>query len=186
MLPSKDTVTFDAGSGTYTSGDIQGHFATGITLLTATPCDYASTNGWRFVGWSETTISETTVRPAIHTGNYKPTDNIILHAVYAKTGTAQGAAGEFILSLQYEGTTYYVGQTFDKNKLSAETEQTNAARFTIEDNYLHYEGGYISHVATTSSPNITKQADKANAKAWTITEEANTIIFNFYFIVCCI
>ena len=175
--PITYTVTFDAGSGTYTSGDIQGNFETGLELPTATPCPYASTNGWSFVGWSETTVSETTVRPAIHTGNYKPTKTITLHAVYAKTGTAQGAAGEFILSLQYEGTTYYVGQTFDNNKLSAETEQTNAARFTIEDNYLHYEGGYISHVATTSSPNITKQADKANAKAWTITEEANTVIF---------
>ena len=171
------TVTFDAGSGTYTSGDIQGNFETGLELPTATPCDYASTNGWSFVGWSETTISETTVRPAIHTGNYKPTKNITLHAVYAKTGTTQGAAGEFILSLQYEGTTYYVGQTFDNSKLSAETEQTNAARFTIEDNYLHYEGGYISHVSTSSSTNITRQANKEDAQAWTIAENGNTITF---------
>ena len=175
--PITYTVTFNAGSGTCATEPTQGDFATGLELPTATPCDYASTNGWSFVGWSESSVSETTVRPAIHTGNYKPTKNITLHAVYAKTGTAQGAAGEFILSLLYESTTYYVGQTFDNNKLSAETEQTNAARFTIEDNYLHYEGGYISHVATTSSPNITKQADKANAKAWTITEEDNTVIF---------
>ena len=175
--PITYTVTFNAGSGTCATEPTQGDFETGLELPTATPCDYASTNGWNFVGWSETTVSETTVRPAIHTGNYKPTKNITLHAVYAKTGTAQGATGEFILSLQYEGTTYYVGQTFDNSKLSAETNQANAALFTIEDNYLHYEGGYISHVATTSSPNITKQADKANAKAWTITEEANTIIF---------
>ena len=176
--PITYTVTFDAGDdGTCATESTQGNFATGLELPTATPCSYASTNGWIFVGWSETTVSETTVRPAIHTGNYKPTKNITLHAVYAKTGTAQGGAGEFVLSLQYEGTTYYVGQTFDNNKLSAETEQTNAARFTIEDNYLHYEDGYISHVATTSSPDITKQADKANAQAWTITEEANTIIF---------
>lgn len=175
--PVTYTVTFDAGSGACDTKSIQGNFEAGITLPDATPCDYASTNGWSFVGWSETTVSETTVRPAIHTGNYKPTDNITLHAVYAKTGTAQGGAGEFILSLQYEGTPYYVGQTFDNNKLSAETNQANAALFTIEDNYLHYEGGYISHVATTSSPNITKQADKANAKAWTITQEANIVIF---------
>ena len=174
--PITYTVTFDAGSGTYTSGDIQGNFEAGITLLTATPCDYASTNGWSFVGWSETTVSETTVRPAIYTGNYKPTKDIELHAVYVKTGTAQGAAGEFILSLQYEGTTYYVGQTFDNSKLSAETEQTNAARFTIEDNYLHYEGGYISHVAEGSA-NMTKKADKAEAQEWTIAENGNTITF---------
>ena len=175
--PITYTVTFYAGSGTCATEPTQGDFETGLELPTATPCTYAQENGWRFVGWSESSVSETTVRPAIHTGNYKPTKNITLYAVYAKTGTAQGGAGEFVLSLQYEGTTYYVGQTFDNNKLSAETEQTNAARFTIEDNYLHYEGGYISHVATTSSPNITKQADKANAQAWTITEEANTIIF---------
>ena len=175
--PITYTVTFDAGDGTCATESTQGNFETGITLPTATPCSYASTNGWSFVGWSETTVSETTVRPAIHTGNYKPTKNITLYAVYAKTGTAQGAAGEFILSLQYEGTTYYVGQTFDNSKLSAETNQANAALFTIEDNYLHYEGGYISHVATQSSTNITRQTDKANAKAWTITEEANTIIF---------
>ena len=175
--PITYTVTFDAGSGTCATEPTQGNFETGLELPTATPCSYASTNGWSFVGWSETTVSETTVRPAIHTDNYKPTKNITLHAVYAKTGTAEGAVGEFILSLEYKGTTYYVGQTFDNSKLSAETEQTNAARFTIEDNYLHYEGGYISHVATQSSTNITRQTDKAKAQAWTITEEANTIIF---------
>ena len=173
--PVTYTVTFDAGSGTCATEPTQGNFETGITLPTATPCPYAQENGWIFVGWSESTVSETTVRPAIHTDNYKPTKNITLHAVYAKTGTAEGAVGEFILSLEYKGTTYYVGQTFDNSKLSAETEQTNAARFTIEDNYLHYEGGYISHVATKTD--ITRQTDKANAKAWTITEEANTIIF---------
>lgn len=170
------TVSFDAGSGTCTTESTQGNFETGITLPTATPCDYASTNGWNFVGWSETTVSETTVRPLIYAGTYKPTKNITLYAVYAKTGTAQGAAGEFILSLQYESTTYYVGQTYDGGKLSAETEQTNAARFTIEDNYLHYEGGYISHVAQGSA-NMTKKADKAEAQAWTIAENGNTITF---------
>lgn len=175
--PITYTITFDAGSGTCATEPTQGNFEAGITLPTATPCTYAQENGWRFVGWSETTVSETTVRPAIHTGNYRPTKDIKLHAVYAKTGTAEGAAGEFILSLEYKGTTYYVGQTFDKSKLSAETEQTNAARFTIEDNYLHYEGGYISHVATQSSTNITRQTDKAKAQAWTITEEPNTITF---------
>ena len=175
--PITYTITFNAGSGTCNTTTTTGDFKNGLTLPTATPCDYASTNGWIFVGWSESRVSETTVRPAIHTGNYKPTKIITLHAVYAKTGTAQGGADEFILSLQHESTTYYVGQTFDNSKLSAETEQTNAARFTIEDNYLHYEGGYISHVDTTSSPNLTKQADKANAQAWTITEETNTIIF---------
>lgn len=175
--PITYTVTFDAGSGTCGTTTMTGNFETGITLPTATPCDYASTSGWIFVGWSESTVSETTVRPAIHTGNYKPTKDIKLHAVYAKTGTAEGAAGEFILSLEYEGTTYYVGQTFDNNKLSAETEQTNAARFTIEDNYLHYEGGYISHVATQSSTNITREANKEDAQAWTIAENGNTITF---------
>lgn len=177
--PITYTVTFDAGSGTYTSGDIQGNFETGITLPTATPCPYASNSGWSFVGWSESTVSETTVRPTIYAAesNYKPTNTILLHAVYAKTSTAQGAAGEFILSLEYKSTTYYVGQTFDNSKLSAETDQNNAARFTIEDNYLHYEGGYISHVATQSSTNITRQANKGDAQAWTIAENGNTITF---------
>lgn len=175
--PVTYTVTFEAGSGTYTSGDIQGNFETGLELPTATPCTYAQENGWSFVGWSESSVSETTVRPAIHTGNYKPTKTITLHAVYAKTGAGQGAEGEFILSLEYKGTTYYVGQTFDNNKLSAEAEQTNAARFTIEDNYLHYEGGYISHVSTSGSTNITRQANKEDAEAWTIAENGSTITF---------
>ena len=174
--PITYTVTFDAGSGTCATEPTQGNFENGLTLPTAAPCSYASTNGWSFVGWSESSVSETTVRPAIHTDNYKPTKTITLHAVYAKTGTAQGAAGEFILSLQHESTTYYVGQTFESSKLSAETNQANAARFTIEDNYLHYEGGYISHVAEGSA-NMTKKADKAEAQAWTIAENGNTITF---------
>ena len=174
--PIEYTITLDANQPSPVSWTAT--HADGLTLPTATPCDYAEQNGWTFAGWKEDfKQTETTVRPALYTGKYYPTRDVTLHAVYAKTGTAQGAAGEFILSLQYEGTTYYVGQTFDNSKLSAETNQANAARFTIEDNYLHYEGGYISHVATTSSPNITKQADKANAQAWTITEEDNTITF---------
>ena len=167
--PITYTVTFNAGSGTCNTTTTTGDFKNGLTLPTATPCDYASTNGWIFVGWSESRVSETTVRPAIHTGNYKPTKNITLHAVYAKTGTAQGAAGEFILSLQYEGTTYYVGQTYDSGKLSAETDQANAARFTIEDNYLHYEGGYISHKASTNA-NLSNVLLKDSALVWTINE----------------
>ena len=170
------TVSFNPGSGTCDSSELSGDSETGITLPTATPCAYASTSGWSFVGWSESTVSETTVRPTIHTGNYKPTKDITLHAVYAKTGAGQGGAGEFILSLEYGSTTYYVGQTFDNSKLSAETDQANAARFTIEDNYLHYEGGYISHVAEGSA-NMTKQADKQNAKEWTIDENGNNITF---------
>ena len=174
--PIKYTITLDANQPSPVSS-LATH-ADGLTLPDATPCDYAEQNGWTFAGWKEDfKQTETTVRPALYTGKYYPTRNVTLHAVYAKTGTAQGAAGEFILSLEYGSTTYYVGQTFDNSKLSAETDQNNAARFTIEDNYLHYEGGYISHVATTSSPNITKQADKANAQAWTITEVDNTVIF---------
>ena len=174
--PITYTVTFEAGSGTCGTTTMTGNFETGITLPTATPCDYASTNGWSFVGWSETTVSETTVRPAIHTGTYKPTKKITLHAVYAKTEAGQGGANEFILSLQYESNTYYVGQTFSDGKLSAETDQNNAARFTIEDNFLHYEGGYISHVAE-SSANLTKKTDKAEAQGWTINEDGTNITF---------
>ena len=174
--PITYTVSFDAGSGNYTSGDKTGNYETGITLPTATPCAYASTSGWSFVGWSESTVSETTIRPVLHTGTYKPTKNIKLHAVYAKTEAGQGGANEFILSLQYESNTYYVGQTFSDSKLSAETEQANAARFTIEDNYLHYEGGYISHVAE-GSPNLTKKTDKAEAQGWTINEDGTNITF---------
>ena len=174
--PITYTVTFNAGSGTCGTTTMTGNFETGITLPTATPCPYAQENGWSFVGWSESTVSETTVRPVIHTGTYKPTKNITLHAVYAKTEAGQGGANEFILSLQHESTTYYVGQTYDSGKLSAETDQNNAARFTIEDNFLHYEGGYISHVAE-SSANLTKKTDKAEAQGWTINEDGTNITF---------
>ena len=173
--PITYTVTFDAGSGTCATEPTQGNFEAGITLPTATPCTYAQENGWRFVGWSETTVSETTVRPAIHTGNYRPTKDIKLHAVYAKTGTAQGGEGEFILSLEYDGTTYYVGQTFNDGKLSAETNQNDAAVFTIEDNYLHYEGGYISHKSSTGG-DLHKTDIKDDALVWTI-EEQDSISF---------
>lgn len=175
--PITYTVTFDAGYGTCDTELTQGNFETGITLPTATPCTYAQENGWSFVGWSESTVSETTVRPTIYAAesNYKPTNNRTLHAVYAKTEAGQGGANEFILSLVYEDTPYYVGQTYDSGKLSAETDQNNAARFTIEDNYLHYEGGYISHVA--EGTNLTKQTDKAKAQTWTIAENGNNITF---------
>ena len=77
---SSYTVTFNAGTGTCTTASLtETAIDAGITLPTATP-----TNGWTFVGWAESEVTQTNQEPTLFhaTTTYHPVDNITLYAVY--------------------------------------------------------------------------------------------------------
>ena len=114
---------------------------TGITLPnTATPA-----SNYKFVGWSETQSPNWTENsPELLTGNYIPTKDVTLYAVYSKVEAGQGtaasltkmAAGDklsagdkivivangtyFVLYQKTQSTSYVAYKTFD-SELSVET-----------------------------------------------------------------
>lgn len=77
------TVTFDAGTGTTSATSwTQTSNGEGIVLPEATP----GYDGWRFLGWTPSYVSEGTERPSeiLPAGNvYKPSADINLYALYA-------------------------------------------------------------------------------------------------------
>ena len=164
-------ITYNAGSGTCTTSSVTGTYSTGVTLPTSSPSVECASEGWTFAGWATTSVSPTTTAPTLYqTGStYKPTADVELHAVYVKN--------TFILSLEHNSTTYYVGgYDSDKDILKAETNRNNAVEFQIDDNYLRCESGYISH-NSTSSTNISCFESKDKVFPWTITETNGTIVF---------
>ena len=87
------TITYNAGSGTCaTSTWTQGSVGASTTLPTAAP----SCDGWSFAGWCTSSAGDeddnTTSPGTILTGEYTPTDNVDLYAVYTKTEGGGGTS----------------------------------------------------------------------------------------------
>ena len=84
------TVTLNAGPGTCAASVTETSSGAGVTLPTPTlnGCDE-----WTFAGWKTTSAVaiETTTKPTlIAAGNYMPSDDITLYAVYQRTETTEG------------------------------------------------------------------------------------------------
>lgn len=81
---SSYTVTLDAGPGTCAASVTEASAGAGVTLPTPT----LDCGDWEFAGWKTTSAvtTETTTEPTlIPAGNYKPSNNITLYAVYQRT-----------------------------------------------------------------------------------------------------
>lgn len=82
---AKYTVSFDAGNGAYTGGNItETEYQGGITLPAAT----IDLDGWVFAGWAAASQTSTQNRPILYLAGetYYPTDNVTLYAVYSLDG----------------------------------------------------------------------------------------------------
>lgn len=91
----KYTVSFNTGAGNPSQADITETTAGAGITLPAGPTPACSADGWTFAGWSaEAVASETTSAPKLLSGNYKPTDNVTLFAVYKRTEGGSGAGAE--------------------------------------------------------------------------------------------
>ena len=82
---AKYTVSFDAGNGAYTGGNItETEYQGGITLPAAT----IDLDGWVFAGWAAASQTSTQNRPILYLADetFYPTDNVTLYAVYSLDG----------------------------------------------------------------------------------------------------
>ena len=81
------TVSFNAGTGTYTGSDItEANAMAGITLPSASICQ--TLEGYAFAGWATAAVSNATTEvPTLFTtgSDYYPTQDITLYAVYSAT-----------------------------------------------------------------------------------------------------
>lgn len=106
----KYTITYNVGSGTCaTSSWTQTTAGQSTTLPTATP----SCDGWSFAGWCTSSAGDeddnTTSPGTILTGEYTPTNNVDLYAVYTKTEGGGGTSDITIVPGTYtdKGTNNY-------------------------------------------------------------------------------
>lgn len=143
---TKYTVTLNAGSGTCAASVTEASAGAGVTLPTPTldGCDE-----WKFAGWKTTSAvtTETTTKPTlIPAGNYKPTANTTLYAVYQRTETTQGGGGT-------QNKTYT--HSITSKTWSANGAQTlNSISWTLNNNgsYYGYDGTKGQQVGSSGSP----------------------------------
>lgn len=136
----KYTVSFNTGAGNPAVSPIEEATAgAGITLPEG-PTPACSADGWTFAGWAASKVGEeTTTAPTLLSGNYNPTDNVTLYAVYKRTEEGGGVAfaryekvtsnpsdwsGTYLLAANTAGTTYYTFTGMNGATAGASTELT--------------------------------------------------------------
>ena len=176
------TLTFDAGTGTcatssatWTTGDAA------LTLPAAVPpeqcADTRRVNPWKFVGWAKASCAETTDRPTLYNGSYKPSSSETLYAVY-------GMFEDDPNSSKYT-------RDFDNNYVGgSQWTFTNISRGATTLVYQAHDGTYFGQTSGTSSAIIytrnyifypkyirfwvSKQTGSTSACTWTVqTTESN-------------
>ena len=141
------------------------------------PCD-----DWRFVGWSTTNITTQTETATVLTGEYSPTNDVDLYAVYAAEETTAGAAkynkvtaamtdysGDYLIvyetgAVAFDGglatldaASNTISVTISDGTIDA-TSTTDAAKFTITKTTSGYtiasaSGKYIGRSADSNGMN---------------------------------
>lgn len=157
-------------TATVTDGDAIG------TLYTPTAPD-----GWTFVGWVDATIDDPqdTKPTNLYTGEETVSgSDLTLYAVYGKASEGgSGTDGTFKLSVDYNGTTYYVGVK-SGSYLLAQTDEADAVELGLEEttggSYLYYLDGttkyYIYGAGTSTSLSFSTTVPTTNG-VWVVTEQ---------------
>ena len=147
----KYTVTLVPGSGSVTDTELEEPNAgDGVTLPTPT----LDCGDWEFAGWKTTSAvtTETTTKPTlIPAGNYKPTANTTLYAVYQRTEKTEGGPGETEVTKSVSISTYatannwsnetkYTSVTIDENITATASNGTNTGKYyTNGSNWRFYQ-----------------------------------------------
>lgn len=159
------TVTLVPGSGSVTNTELEEPNAgEGVTLPTPT----LDCGNWEFAGWKTTSAvtTETTTEPTlIPAGNYKPSNNITLYAVYQRTETTSGGGSgnyELVTSAPSDWSgTYLIVDGSSNNcfdgSLTTLDAGGNYATITISDNT-------ITSTTTTDSYAVTISKSTTNGK----------------------
>ena len=177
------TVTLNAGPGTCAASVTETSAGAGVTLPTPT----LDCGDWEFAGWKTTSAvtTETTTEPTlIPAGNYKPTANTTLYAVYQRTETTQGGGGTENVSRSYTFSSYTAGTQYADNEVhkldNDVTLTTTDCHFTSELR-IYSSSTYNGYVVSNQLPgriisigfNAGNKVDKiavygsTNGTAWT-------------------
>lgn len=180
---SKDpyTVTLDAGSGSVTETELtEASAGEGVTLPNPTP----DCGDWTFAGWAEESVNpETTTKPTlIAAGNYKPTANITLYAVYQKTEGGGGSSttttftfADIASAKNWSNGTAYTPVEISPITITANGGGNNAKYYTSDKTWRMYNGGSLE--ITTSTGSITNVSSNPSC-TFTITNGMATCYFS--------
>ncbi len=144
---AKYTVSFDAGNGAYTGGNItETEYQGGITLPAAT----IDLDGWVFAGWATASQTSTQNRPTLYLegDTYYPTANTTLYAVYTLEGI--------------DGTKY--------QRVTELSEATSASSMIFVDKVnskvFKYNGSNVTY--DTAPTEINGQITPSDGIVWTL------------------
>ena len=210
----KYTVSFNTGAGNPTVSPITEATAGAGITLPAGPTPACSADGWTFAGWAAAAVGEeTTTAPTLLSGNYNPTDNVTLYAVYKRTEEGGGVAfaryekvtanpddwsGTYLLAANTSGTTYYTftGQN-GSNSYGSSTEHTPGttektewevvvAKTTNGYSMYHTNGGkYLGLTGSGNNLNF-NETYSASKYDWTLSYDggAQSYAYNTRYIEC--
>lgn len=144
----KYTVSFNTGAGNPTQDAITETTAGAGITLPAGPTPACSASGWIFAGWAaEAVASETTTAPTLLSGNYNPTDNVTLYAVYKRTEGGSGAAVNTVMWSEN-----FTGIAADA-KPETPTDGGSSVYGDATITYEYTDGGTKTKGYTTGGPN---------------------------------
>ena len=132
----KYTVSFETGEGNGSVDSETEMIADGGITLPVGPTSICA-DGWAFVGWAETAVSEeTTEKPTLLLAgdNYKPSGNTTLYAVYARNEGGSGVAGNTTINATILGLGSYGDGTNKGDYKWSYTQLRKGDNTTIQGN----------------------------------------------------
>ena len=199
------TITFVPGnSGTCNTPSYTGS-SIDLSNMTATPLNEGYSNGWRFYGWSETELTESSIiAPSIVSNPYVPSSNGNLYAVYRRiegepsnayyklvNETTNDWSGDYLIvydnkafnggleNLDASGN-YINVSNYAENGIIISNSTTDAAKFTIENSNNKYSirASNGKFIGWTNSGNGLTASNYAIATEITYDQNNNNIIIN--------
>ena len=196
----KYTVSFNTGAGNPAVSPITEATAGAGITLPAGPTPACSADGWTFAGWAAAVVGEeTTTAPTLLSGNYNPTDNVTLYAVYKRTEEGGGseikyvqvtalsqinAGGSFIIT---NGTKYLPSTTTSSTVAQADMVEITAGVVTgtivdamkwsfsaaDKDGYItitNADSKYLYATASNSGLRVNNTSDSWKFEEYTVSE----------------
>ena len=162
------TVSFSVVNGTEPAQQQQTAPEAAIILPSIADVDC---NAWQFAGWSESEIS-TEAPTLLAGGNYTPTENVTLYAVYKKAEASEPTQVPFVFADIAEANNWqnshaYTSVVIDPVTITANGGGNNGKYYTSDQTWRMYNGGSVT--ITSTGNNITAVSSNPS-KTFTIND----------------